>query len=715
MQIIRDALQPPPGAADIPRARRRRCPAGTRSTPAQGRDQRVPRVTVRSIRNKAHWAAYATVVTLAVGVFLAAWSARQDRLWGDMQEAAHEAAREVGLSTRSARNSVFMLQGVANGLFQQQGLTLSKEHAAALAERLDIPGTTVLLPTMRAAHHTARASGNNHADSPAFSMAGPKPAPASEAGREKGREIEIALALGPALIQAKTTQAAAAAVYYLSGQGFHLIFPPASDDLQLFTPDMLGRDPYRDGLVERNPGRAPVWSASYDDPKGNGLVSTLAIPIDDADGHYRAIAAMDFQLDSLSQYVRRPALGIATAFILDGHDRVIAHPTMVGGASDKAPTLQQVAARAGTSGDWSALRTAPANNRQQIAADWALVYDIESTPWRYAIVVDRAQLRWAALRTMPLEAGALAALLLLLGYAEKRRREALVSLRRKAAEDVLQAAPAPVAVLRQADLSIMMANAALLRLFGDDGTVDAARARQSAHEQLHDLIKSLSSQEQIDAGRVSEMCLQRGDSTPFWVLVRCVPLVHEDEPGWLCSLTEVTALKQAQDQLETLATTDPLTGALNRRAIATRGNAELKRVGRTAASFSVLLLDIDLFKRVNDEHGHPAGDRVLQAVARACQGALRELDVFGRWGGEEFVALLPGFGMAEAQSVLESMRDELRALRLPDGRGSLTLSVGLAAASLAHPYLSAQALLQAADEALYIAKHAGRDRLSLAA
>jgi diguanylate cyclase (GGDEF)-like protein len=93
----------------------------------------------------------------------------------------------------------------------------------------------------------------------------------------------------------------------------------------------------------------------------------------------------------------------------------------------------------------------------------------------------------------------------------------------------------------------------------------------------------------------------------------------------------------------------------------------------------------------------------------------RDTDVVARLGGEEFVVLLPGFGMAEAQGVLESVRDDLRALRLPDGEGSLTLSIGLAAASPAHPYLSAQALLQAADEALYIAKHAGRDRLSLAA
>ena len=80
-------------------------------------------------------------------------------------------------------------------------------------------------------------------------------------------------------------------------------------------------------------------------------------------------------------------------------------------------------------------------------------------------------------------------------------------------------------------------------------------------------------------------------------------------------------------------------------------------------------------------------------------------------------ALLPAVGMAEAQGLLESLRDRLRTLRLPVGAcdAPLTISIGLAAASPAHPYLTAQALMQAADEALYIAKHAGRDRLSLAA
>lgn len=177
-----------------------------------------------------------------------------------------------------------------------------------------------------------------------------------------------------------------------------------------------------------------------------------------------------------------------------------------------------------------------------------------------------------------------------------------------------------------------------------------------------------------------------------------------------------SALEANQRELASLARTDLLTGIANQRAFDEALRREFKRAQRQRGLLALAVLDLDQFKQFNLAHGIAVGDAALQRVASLLSDRFkRDTDVVARLGGEEFVALLPGFGMAEAQGVLESLRDELRALRLPDGQGSLTLSVGLAAASPAHPYLSAQALLQAADEALYIAKHAGRDRLSLAA
>ena len=176
------------------------------------------------------------------------------------------------------------------------------------------------------------------------------------------------------------------------------------------------------------------------------------------------------------------------------------------------------------------------------------------------------------------------------------------------------------------------------------------------------------------------------------------------------------ALEANQRELASLARTDALTGLANQRAFDEALRREFKRAQRQRGLLAVAVMDLDQFKQFNLTHGTDTGDAALQRVAALLRERFkRDTDFVARLGGEEFVALLPGFGMHEAQGVLELLRDELRALRLPDGHGSLTLSVGLASASPAHPYLSAQALLQAADEALYIAKHAGRDRLSLAA
>ncbi|MFN3304432.1 MAG: GGDEF domain-containing protein [Roseateles sp.] len=177
-------------------------------------------------------------------------------------------------------------------------------------------------------------------------------------------------------------------------------------------------------------------------------------------------------------------------------------------------------------------------------------------------------------------------------------------------------------------------------------------------------------------------------------------------------------LEANQRELASLARTDALTGIANQRVFDEALRREFKRAQRQRGLLALAVMDLDQFRHFNDVHGREAGDAALRRVAALLSARFkRDTDLVARLGGEEFVVLLPGVGMAEAQGVLEALRDELRDLRLPDGATDppLTLSIGLAAASPAHPYLSAQALLQAADEALYIAKHAGRDRLSLAA
>lgn len=181
------------------------------------------------------------------------------------------------------------------------------------------------------------------------------------------------------------------------------------------------------------------------------------------------------------------------------------------------------------------------------------------------------------------------------------------------------------------------------------------------------------------------------------------------------------ALDSKQRELAALSRVDALTGLANRREFDDALRREFKRAQRQHSQLALAVMDLDAFKHFNQVHGHGAGDRALQDFARLLgERFKRDTDLVARLGGEEFVALLPGFDLHSAQGLLEQLREDWRALGLLNpgsavSDGVLTVSIGLSAYSAQHPYLSSQAMLQAADEALSIAKHAGRDRLSLAA
>ena len=168
------------------------------------------------------------------------------------------------------------------------------------------------------------------------------------------------------------------------------------------------------------------------------------------------------------------------------------------------------------------------------------------------------------------------------------------------------------------------------------------------------------------------------------------------------------------DAMRQLARTDVLTGVPNRRDLFEQGERELSRARRFSHPLSAIMLDIDRFKRVNDTHGHRLGDRVLQAVAKCCLSHIRDIDMLGRYGGEEFVLLLVQTELAGAQSLAERLRASVAALEIPSGSGpvQVTISAGVAQASEHDSDLAA--LLARADKGLYAAKHAGRNRTEVA-
>lgn len=185
---------------------------------------------------------------------------------------------------------------------------------------------------------------------------------------------------------------------------------------------------------------------------------------------------------------------------------------------------------------------------------------------------------------------------------------------------------------------------------------------------------------------------------------------HSDELE--SKVRERTAeLGRAMKELDRLARLDALTGLSNRLTANERLHTEFVSMKRSHSPYAVMMLDIDFFKRVNDTHGHAVGDQVLQGVAQTMKTTLRESDCTARFGGEEFLALLPATNMAAALQVAEKLRQAVESSPDPIA-GRITVSMGLA---LANPEQANEyEAVREADDALYRAKREGRNQIQVA-
>jgi two-component system chemotaxis response regulator CheY len=164
---------------------------------------------------------------------------------------------------------------------------------------------------------------------------------------------------------------------------------------------------------------------------------------------------------------------------------------------------------------------------------------------------------------------------------------------------------------------------------------------------------------------------------------------------------------------------DNLTGLFDRRAMEDHATVELSRARRSGAPLSVILLDLDHFRTVNDRYGHAVGDQALRFVAGILAQQVRAYDWVGRWGGEEFLLVLPGATLEDAGRVAERIRQSIATAALPlvdehERPVRLTVSLGVANAAHLAPQPSLDQLAQAVDAALYRAKRDGRNRVCLA-
>ena len=182
--------------------------------------------------------------------------------------------------------------------------------------------------------------------------------------------------------------------------------------------------------------------------------------------------------------------------------------------------------------------------------------------------------------------------------------------------------------------------------------------------------------------------------------------------GTIIILEDITDRKEMEKAMEKLATTDPLTGARNRRFFLSFFEKEFSRSQRYTHQLSLLMIDIDNFKMINDKYGHNSGDIVLKKLVKKAHEILRGTDMFARWGGEEFVVLLPESAINHAVNVAERFRQNLLKMKINSGSSSVinfTVSIGVTAVKNIDNSLDD--IIKRADKALYQAKNQGRNRV----
>ena len=184
--------------------------------------------------------------------------------------------------------------------------------------------------------------------------------------------------------------------------------------------------------------------------------------------------------------------------------------------------------------------------------------------------------------------------------------------------------------------------------------------------------------------------------------------------------TDITDKKHVEEELmaakkyaEELSRHDELTGLKNRRAFFEQGKQILEQSKRFRHPISMIMMDIDHFKSINDNHGHSVGDMVLRAVAKPLQRMVREIDIVARMGGEEFTFMLPETGLEEATSLAERLRSEIEALAVENNGHQIRITASFGVVTCKDGDKDIEALLTEADDALYLAKKNGRNQIRI--
>ncbi|MDI1228204.1 MAG: sensor domain-containing diguanylate cyclase [bacterium] len=212
--------------------------------------------------------------------------------------------------------------------------------------------------------------------------------------------------------------------------------------------------------------------------------------------------------------------------------------------------------------------------------------------------------------------------------------------------------------------------------------------------------------------RTRQLHCRRKDGNEFTASAQILRLEHAGAVFYAAIFRDISQSKKTEEELLRLAATDPLTGAYNRREFSLMVEREALRSHRYHHALSLIMFDLDLFKKLNDSYGHSAGDKALQRFTTLCTNTLRNVDIFGRWGGEEFVALLPETDIEGASIIAERLRKIVGESVLTYNEHKISFTVSIGIAQFKDGENTIEGPLSRADSAVYDAKKAGRNRIS---
>ena len=298
---------------------------------------------------------------------------------------------------------------------------------------------------------------------------------------------------------------------------------------------------------------------------------------------------------------------------------------------------------------------------------------------------------------------------------ERKRLEEILCASEERFRLMFQHAPL-ASVLTDSDGALLQTNSAFQEMLGysEEELLSMQFTRYTLPE---DLDTDWQQYRRLVAGEIDEYKLEKRYLTKNGAIIwgnLHVSALHKANGSFQAAIgmvENITERKLLEKKLNRQATTDSLTGILNRRAFFDKTGLEIARTQRYNKPCSLLIYDLDHFKAINDTYGHHTGDNVLQTLSQKVKGLLREIDIFGRIGGEEFAITLPETNAADALHVAERILKTASELAVPTDKDTIRFTISMGLATLQQQDASPEAFMRRADDALYKAKRSGRNRV----